>query len=447
MDLVVWNASLRTLSTHLSISCSACHTQGYWKELPSLPTGSDGDCLPLASSEGERIDLVVNPPFPLSFGRPLYLHAGICFEDNGFDLSSAGDPADVQYRLDEESFRLFCGATRASLQKRDDLLFLNKKKRRISGGDDPVEDSWDSWSGRSERETLHDPKAFAFQRVPFAELNLPLEPPTIYNELRLFRQLTNDFSWAGVTPTVAWVERVMDNANKQEFFDVPVVRKEWLPLFELPRLSGDLLEAARAVHSMRIPYDGDPLPETDVVEDQFAWDDEPDPMFDYQPFVQPAVALGNVKIIVFDLYGTIFDRERVIRDVLESLTAPKARRFTSDDLYRLYTTYESYRSREHSSTADLIRGALNDVAEHLGLSINDEAVVTALNQVSHPPLYPDVLPAVEVLHNRGLKLLCMSPVDPAFSDAIQSSLPRGMTIVPTTYIYSRRHSSGSGSAR
>ncbi|OBZ65314.1 hypothetical protein A0H81_14784 [Grifola frondosa] len=352
---------------------------------PCKPTGVfRGTCLPLAlPSEVEGIDLVVEPPLPLSFGRPLYLHTAPFLQDNKFDLRAA--------------VILLMFST--GLMK---IVFANSPG--VSSGEEPVEAGWDSWSGYSDRENLHDPTTFAFQRVPFAELTLPLEHPTIYTELRLYRQLANDFSWVGVTPTIAWVKHITENANKQKFFDVPVVRKESLALFELPRLSGGLIETARTLHSMRIPYDGDPPPKTDVVDDEFAWDDEPTPTFGSPPKVQPAIALGDMKIIVFDLYGTIFDRERVIRDVLESLATPKVHRLTSDDLYKLYITYESHRSREQSSTTGLIRGALNDVADHLDLSINNEAMATALKQILQAPLYADVLSAVEALHNHGVRL-------------------------------------------
>ncbi|OBZ65270.1 hypothetical protein A0H81_14788 [Grifola frondosa] len=386
---------------------------------------SEGFYLPLTSSKspgGEGNNLIVNPPFPLSFGWPLYLHSAPFIRDNKFDLRPVGDPTDVQYRLDESSFRLFCDTVKSSLQKRRELLIQGKASRRISGGDEKVQQDWDSWSGSSDKETLHDPGAFAFERVPFAELSLPLEPPTIYTELRLFRQMTNDFSWAGITPTISWAEAALETVAREPFFDIPLVRHQPLSTSDLPYFSGDLLETANALHSMRIPYDGDPPPK-DVVVDEFAWDDEPTPTFPLPSKTQPPIPFGDVRFVVFDLFGTLLDREHVVRDVLQSLVIPEAHKITSDELYQLYIDYESHRSLEHpSSTFDLIRGC-------------DHRAPTDLSATSIPKCQP----RYRGLCDRGLKLLCISPVDATASEEIRSILPRDVTIVPTTYISSSLH--------
>lgn len=62
---------------------------------------------------------------------------------------------------------------------------------------------------------------------------------------------------------------------------------------------------------MKIPFDGDPVvtPEDEGEEFSWAeWDDEPQPQFEYiQPNATRApIPAVNVKVLVFDLFGTIF---------------------------------------------------------------------------------------------------------------------------------------------
>ena len=57
---------------------------------------------------------------------------------------------------------------------------------------------------------------------------------------------------------------------------------------------------------MKIPRDGDPVPPADPLA-MFDWDEDPEPDFeDCVPEPSPAVPIGAVKVIVFDLIGTIF---------------------------------------------------------------------------------------------------------------------------------------------
>ena len=62
---------------------------------------------------------------------------------------------------------------------------------------------------------------------------------------------------------------------------------------------------AMRLHSMHVPINGDPLDEEEsgVASD---WDDEPEPDVQQLPKPQYATPAIDVKVIVFDIVGTIF---------------------------------------------------------------------------------------------------------------------------------------------
>lgn len=62
---------------------------------------------------------------------------------------------------------------------------------------------------------------------------------------------------------------------------------------------------AMRLHSMHVPFNGDPLDEEEsgVASD---WDDEPEPDVQQLPNPQYATPAINVKVVVFDILGTIF---------------------------------------------------------------------------------------------------------------------------------------------
>ncbi len=58
---------------------------------------------------------------------------------------------------------------------------------------------------------------------------------------------------------------------------------------------------------MRIPADGNPvIPISETSEAAWSWDEEPEPDYQDSPKPQPAIAVQDLKVIVFDLYGSLF---------------------------------------------------------------------------------------------------------------------------------------------
>lgn len=58
---------------------------------------------------------------------------------------------------------------------------------------------------------------------------------------------------------------------------------------------------------MHVPIDGDPEPPVlETNEDDWSWDEDPEPQYKSNPKPQPAITVQDLKVIVFDLYGSLF---------------------------------------------------------------------------------------------------------------------------------------------
>ncbi len=154
------------------------------------PTGIRESCymaLGPAAKEEKRV-LVVHPPLP-SEGRPLYVHTypwlaeyPVSTEEN-----SSGSPKNAgPHHVEPSSFRAFCRSVLYDdLPTYRELERLQRLERASSGGDEPVEENWESWSGRSATEGLHKPIWNIYEYLEFKNLSIA-EPPSIYQELALY---------------------------------------------------------------------------------------------------------------------------------------------------------------------------------------------------------------------------------------------------------------------
>ncbi len=58
---------------------------------------------------------------------------------------------------------------------------------------------------------------------------------------------------------------------------------------------------------MQIPVNGNPVPAVPKTnEAAWSWDEDPEPMYQRSPEPQLAIAVQDLKVIVFDLYGSLF---------------------------------------------------------------------------------------------------------------------------------------------
>jgi hypothetical protein len=77
------------------------------------------------------------------------------------------------------------------------------------------------------------------------------------------------------------------------------------------------ISTMKGLQSMKIPYDGDPPPiaNSSELSEEWEWDD-PYPAFEPVPLSTHPIASAAVKVIVFDLFGT------VLASVMAHLTFP-----------------------------------------------------------------------------------------------------------------------------
>lgn len=157
------------------------------------PSGISQDCylaLEPAAKE-EKQTLVVNPPLP-SQGKPLYVHTypWLLEEPMLEDEGTCVKPG--PHHLDEPSFRIFC---RSVLEDRPRCLKLEKSqamKLASSGGPEPVEEGWQTFSGGPANEYLNKPPWNKYDYLEFE--NLPIEgPPSIYKELESYERLVTEY--------------------------------------------------------------------------------------------------------------------------------------------------------------------------------------------------------------------------------------------------------------
>jgi FMN phosphatase YigB (HAD superfamily) len=200
---------------------------------------------------------------------------------------------------------------------------------------------------------------------------------------------------------------------------------------------------------MHIPYDGDPPPaeNSSDVEEEPEWDD-PDPSFEHVRSSAHPVVSEDVKVIVFDLFGTIFvsavpvlclynsklpqNRETAVREALQSIIQADWGDLTPRQLVAVYMECEALQSKQQPDAAyvDIARGAFKDVGMRLGFNVSEGALDQSIQCLLQPRLYPDGVPAIAALHARGYKILGFSSLDAhTFTRYFQRSVPAEVTIV------------------
>ncbi|OSX62266.1 hypothetical protein POSPLADRAFT_1115601, partial [Postia placenta MAD-698-R-SB12] len=392
-------------------------------------SGLYADCdLPLVLQPGNaRLDdaLRAVPPLPTST-RQLYLHTFPALKTQRGIGGMLQDEESDKFKLEEPSFQRFWSKAWSEAMKfRKKEWGYETMKPRSSGGDEAVQDNWDTFSKDvNDVEHLHDPFGrCVFERLEFKDLPLT-EEPSIYRELAIYDQLAADYSWRGVKRSIYWVEALRKFANEGSFAEHSVVHGE-LCSGELPSFSGDLKEDALALRAMQIPEDGDPPPASaaeEVVE--VSWGDEPGPDFSSAPEALPPVVASDIKVVVFDLYGAIMDRQEALRRALSTFISLDPHQHTVDDLLRLYLDVEAHRIRETPGlySHELAHGTLSNILHIIGLHPAGDMVQRAVDAICPTP-YTDVTDALRTLQQRGYKLLYLVPRDASRVSDTGSLLP------------------------
>lgn len=204
----------------------------------------------------EKPPLNLNAPLP--FIGPLYLHTFALKESAD---SFAAEPIESsRYQLDAPSLERFVSWFHDARSP----PALTSARR--SGGPEPVEPDWDSFSDGGRWEHRGPRSTYDFQISSF-QSELLTQLPSVWDELLFFDQLVEDYSWFGVTAAIGWLEKLRS---------VPVIYKAFHPSAPVDPGNLPVLSDSDSVilHSMKIPIDGEPRPtEAQYDEDE----DEDDP--------------------------------------------------------------------------------------------------------------------------------------------------------------------------
>ncbi|KAG2071500.1 kinase-like protein [Suillus decipiens] len=387
------------------------------------PTGvNDGCYFALGSSLNiERKMLCVEPSL-YPGGRTLYVHTfPRLLEDAQFQISPVTVPH-LPHRLDESSFLAFCGSVLDVYAK-----FLKcANDAHSSGGSEPVEDGWDSWSGQSPYEYRHDRGGYVFEYLDPQnfDTSTAVEATSIYQDLLLYNQLAADYSWMGITAAVKWALKSRDHFCAYGVRRCGVQGYSFIE--NLPTFDANLKAHALTLWSMKIPFDGDP-PVVDNASgtEEVDWDDGPDVDLDFVPDYVPPVSASSTRAIAFDVFGTILDRDGAINEAMRLLspTHPDNRR-----LSKVYLECELMRHRDHTDAPyhDIVRHALQDVCSILKAPPSEAVLREAIQTVLQPGFYADAEAAVKTLLVQGYVLSCL-PIPGAESFSL-SQLPSGLNL-------------------
>ncbi|KAF8515061.1 hypothetical protein JB92DRAFT_2916075 [Gautieria morchelliformis] len=378
---------------------------------PQKPTGLNSDCyFTVASTVSEETrHLRVHPPLTRD-GPTLYIHTF------------------PKLYEEESSFRIFCRSVMKDHSRRMRLQRLETIRTSSPHDADKVQSDWDTWSGQLDEEYLHEPGGLVYEHLPFN--NLPLqEPCSIHQELLLYKQFTADYSWSGVTAAISWVRELRDRMAKE---GLPQAKLVDSGPYSGSRAEPSIRATMEALQSMNIPYDGDPPPAAEAEEEpEWEWDD-PCPASEMVPISSDTVGSADVKVIVFDLIGTILDRETAVREALQSIIQADWTDLTPRQLVAVYMECEALQSKHQPGAAyvDIARSAFKDVGMRLGFNISEGALDQSIQCLMQPHLYPDGFPAIAALHARGYKILGFSSLDAhTFTQYFQRSVPPEVTIV------------------
>ncbi|TFK78507.1 hypothetical protein K466DRAFT_570791 [Polyporus arcularius HHB13444] len=151
------------------------------------------------------------------------------------------------------------------------------------------------------------------------------------------------------------------------------------------------------------------------------------------PYRYPVVPLGRTKVIVFDIIGTIMDRENAIAAALRpwAMQSPIRHTVSLDLVVGRFLTFEAMAERDAqiagspASLATFARSALMDLVRDLQLDIDEHSstFTETLKHVLSPIPYPDVETSIRTLKERGYTLVCLPAHSATTMQQLRSSLP------------------------
>ncbi|KAI0355890.1 hypothetical protein OH77DRAFT_1511297 [Trametes cingulata] len=388
--------------------------------------------------------LVVQPPLPSTHAelcRPVYLHCTPTLKTLD-DVSVSRTPP---YLLDPAGLDVFRNVARENQA----VAYSRAEARREAGsaGSDGVvyheEDRLAFVLGQ-----LSNPRAYAFD-YDFEYTTAPVfqHVATIYEEIYQYIQLCKDYRWRGVEDTIAW-------ARGMRASRLPGRTRRPQSLPRLPRFSALLRNDARFRAEAQVTWSLMFMPRFwtesgDIPEDKTGCSDISTSTyllpfaFPDAPQWYPLIELGRPRIVVFDVFSVLLDREAAIREALCSwLPDEWQKRGNVEDAVKLYIEAEALANRTRGdsarSVAELVQAALCTLRDtlhlqpdpfstpHEGSRSPDAAAAdaAAIGTILRPKAFAEVDRAAELLVSRGgCVLICIPPHSATTMDALRPALP------------------------
>jgi FMN phosphatase YigB (HAD superfamily) len=247
-----------------------------------------------------------------------------------------------------------------------------------------------------------------------------------------------DYTLSGTASTIDWVKQQVRHilfAHDRMLIVYPQLKHHSTGVTSEPSGPAPPGQAV-ALYSMAVPLDGDP-PATEIPFDQPAggldWDDGDDWVPDFPRGSEPLalVAAIDIKVICFDVYGTIIvslmgslfiegyltlaiqNRQQGLLDVIAYAFPSYRPLWSSEEVLQFYLECEAEQisKAENSSYAPVIHATLRSLGELIGITpetISEEFLTRA---VATWQVWADVGEMVPVLQENGFRVVALPNVD------------------------------------
>ncbi|KAI8972808.1 hypothetical protein BD414DRAFT_468920 [Trametes punicea] len=373
--------------------------------------------------------LIVIPPLPCrkaDLRHPTYVHTVPSLTT----LMSRGALSQtVLYQLDEDSFRQL---TETASRNRGDLIKYWNGQR---------EARWALAAARWQRcdvleasfmrdddptsmfSYLNNPHAYCFDFFDVPFLPCVEDSTHVYNEFLVYGQLCKDYRWEGVEESISWVRDMRTNhTSGWRVIEVPSEDSEVDYAYLLSHDPAFKAAASENLLSCKVllPQSDD----SDSSADQNPSYDSQDDLtswcslswgFPEAPWSYPRIPLTRPRIAVFDLFGTVLDRETAIQTALQEWLPLASRSYTMREVLELYIEVEALAVREQGATAvslaAICHSALRTLSGKLKVSLHAHPTLLAnsLATILKCRPYHDVDPFVRNLVQQGCALMVIPP--------------------------------------
>ncbi|GJJ06872.1 hypothetical protein Clacol_001068 [Clathrus columnatus] len=364
------------------------------------------------TNKADTRTLTVDPPLP--FKETLYLSVTprICAE---FKNSRAHGQLinGEKYRLDKASSKRFLQVLEGAGPSIPGVCETAGEEEAVPALSLTNSHTWSGYSRcQGDRARISNWEVqFDFDLLPFKSLSeADLKTGSIYDELNLLRQVNLDYTWENCDNVTKYIQSAREDlpllATSGQLIRVPSA----VSTTQQPDPSANILRPSFShLQSLVIPFDGDPVDESEMDDE---WSDEPmtvDSDYDLGPVKRvspiPAVKADDIRMIVFDP-NVLVDHDGPLQETLMSIFPPSVYQFTAKELLDLYVEREALRVADGHLVSPT--AVIQDIAFHLDLPIKESTIADALKHHAEPHLYPEVSATLAALIDEGYILILLN---------------------------------------